>query len=227
MIGDAVTYYKLLAEDGSACNGGSGRWHLPTADGPGEWMPCIANPEPCARGYHLVMFDHILEWHGAALFVAEADGNIVADTDKVAVETARLIRRVKAWNKTNLRLFAADCAEHVLHLFETAHPNDDRPRKAIAAARAFARGEINDAARVAARVAARAAARAAAGDAARAAAWAAAAAASADACVAAWDAAAWVAARAAAWAAARDAAAWDAERKWQNALLAHTLGVSR
>ena len=36
-----------------------------------------------------------------------------------------------------LATWAADCAERVLPLFEQAHPNDDRPRKAIAACRAW------------------------------------------------------------------------------------------
>jgi hypothetical protein len=42
-----------------------------------------------------------------------------------------------------LAVWAADCAEHVLHLFEEARPGDDRPRRAIAQARAWARGEIS------------------------------------------------------------------------------------
>jgi hypothetical protein len=41
-----------------------------------------------------------------------------------------------------LAVWAADCAEHVLPLFAQHRPQDDRPRKAIEAARAFARGEI-------------------------------------------------------------------------------------
>jgi hypothetical protein len=41
-----------------------------------------------------------------------------------------------------LALWAASCAEHVLDLFETARPEDPRPRQAIAHARAWARGEI-------------------------------------------------------------------------------------
>ncbi len=41
-----------------------------------------------------------------------------------------------------LAAWAADCAQHVLHLFEEMHPNDDRPRRAIELARAWARGEI-------------------------------------------------------------------------------------
>ena len=41
-----------------------------------------------------------------------------------------------------LAIWAADCAEHVLHHFEYARPQDDRPRRAIALGRAWARGEI-------------------------------------------------------------------------------------
>jgi hypothetical protein len=41
-----------------------------------------------------------------------------------------------------LALWAAECAEHVLPLFENARPNDERPRRAIEAVRAWARGEI-------------------------------------------------------------------------------------
>src|SRR5919108_5110583 len=41
-----------------------------------------------------------------------------------------------------LALWAASCAEHVLHLFESAKPSDSRPRHAIEQARAWVRGEI-------------------------------------------------------------------------------------
>ena len=41
-----------------------------------------------------------------------------------------------------LAIWAADCAQHVLHLFEEIQPDDDRPRRAIELARAWARGEI-------------------------------------------------------------------------------------
>jgi hypothetical protein len=73
-----------------------------------------------------------------------------------------------------LAVWAADCADHVLHFFEETQPVDNRPRQAIELARAWARGEItmtqarsdaNAAAREvsgAAREAARAAAQAAA-----------------------------------------------------------------
>jgi hypothetical protein len=41
-----------------------------------------------------------------------------------------------------LAMWAAACAEHVLHFFESEQPEDDRPRRAIDLGRAWARGEI-------------------------------------------------------------------------------------
>jgi hypothetical protein len=41
-----------------------------------------------------------------------------------------------------LALWAAACAEHVLHFFEEAQPQDDGPRRAIEQCRAWVRGEI-------------------------------------------------------------------------------------
>lgn len=41
-----------------------------------------------------------------------------------------------------LALWAASCADHVLPLFESANPEDPRPRDAIEQARAWARGEV-------------------------------------------------------------------------------------
>jgi hypothetical protein len=73
-----------------------------------------------------------------------------------------------------LAIWASDCAEHVLPYFERLYPEDDRPRNAIEAARAWERGDLamvearkaafgsHAAARAANHTAARAAARAAA-----------------------------------------------------------------
>jgi hypothetical protein len=41
-----------------------------------------------------------------------------------------------------LALWAADCAEHVVHHFQQARPSDERPRRALDLARAWARGEV-------------------------------------------------------------------------------------
>ena len=40
-----------------------------------------------------------------------------------------------------IRLFACDCAEHVLPFFEKRYPDDKRPRQAIEVARRFANGQ--------------------------------------------------------------------------------------
>jgi len=75
--------------------------------------------------------------------------------------------RLDALDQRALALWAARCAEHALPHFERERPPDDRPRQAIEAARAWARGEIRCGATRAAAVAAHAAARACAAPAAR------------------------------------------------------------
>ena len=45
-------------------------------------------------------------------------------------------------NHRLLALWAAACAEHVLHFFEEAQPDDERPRQAIELIHAWTRGEI-------------------------------------------------------------------------------------
>jgi len=247
-----VIFYKVLNVDGTPFHGGTSRWHLPTADGPGEWMPAIPDPVPCARGYHLCRdATDLLEWLGPTIWVAEASGAVVTDHNKVVVERARLLRRLP-WDERIAREFAADCAERVLPVYEAAYPGDDRPRRAVEVARAYARdGATRDqlvAAGMAADTAARNAVRApsdaaeaaantavweavrAATDAAQAAAWAAARAAAWYAGEAAAPAAAWATDAAAL--AAVDDAAWEAaeaaeaaERRWQAARLAELLGI--
>jgi len=224
-------YFKVLAADGSPVNGGQGRWKLPRGKRPGAWMPPVAEPKTCERGYHLTDAAHLALWikADAAVYEAEGRGAEDAQADKTAFAEARLLRLVGIADEKALRLFAADCAEHVLPLYEKRYPDDAGPREAIAAARRFARGEITEAemrvkrnaasdaaaSDAAARAAAYAAARAAAYAAARAAAYAAAA-------DAAYAAAA--AAHAAAYAAAAAAAAaYAAERTWQVARLSDYL----
>jgi hypothetical protein len=51
-------------------------------------------------------------------------------------ETPKVDQRTQA-------LWAADCAERVLPYFESERPRDERPRLAIAAARAWSHGEIS------------------------------------------------------------------------------------
>lgn len=45
-------------------------------------------------------------------------------------------------HQKGLALWAADCAERALPVFEDSRPDDRRPRKAVEQARAWARGDI-------------------------------------------------------------------------------------
>lgn len=215
--------YKWLTEDHRGVYGfGDYSDHLPKGKRPGRWLPKIQNVNPCVRGYHVVTLPHLVDHlatERAVLYTVEVRGVMIDDDHKLACEQMRLVARVGAVDARVLRLFACDCAEHVLPIFERDQPDDDRPRLAIETTRAWIADptSANTAAKAAAGVAAGAAAYAAARAAAKAAAWAAA------------EAAAGAAVRAAAGGAARDAAgdagdggaaAWrvgsDAERLWQS-----------
>ena len=205
-----MTYYKVLAVDGvSPHHGGSGKWFVPKGGRVGKWMPAIKDISSCSRGYHFVTLEQLPRWIGPTLYEVEVRGQIIHESDKSVAEQARLVRRIETWNDKTLRLYAADCAERVVSLYEKDYPTDTRPRKAIQAARDFANGKITAEELIAAYAAAAAAAHAAAYAAAAYAAYAAATAA--DAADAADAAAAYAAAAAAAYAAyAYAAAAADA-----------------
>jgi hypothetical protein len=125
-----------------------------------------ATPILCESGWHACRWEDALYHISDELWVVELDYGVIVGNDKVVSNRLRIVRKVKGINERTLRLFAADCAEDVLPLFEKGRPGDDRPRLAVQAARDYANGKIGDAARDAARAAAGDAARAAAGDAA-------------------------------------------------------------
>jgi len=182
---------KFLAEDGKSPVQHFA-WPKPRGSRPGRWVKAEGELRVCTNGIHACKPDvGMLEWmNNPSAWLIELDEATYDENEhKYVARRGRLLRRLD-WNEANQRLFAADCAEHVLKIFEDKHPGDKRPRKAIQAAREFAKGQITQGQLDAARDAAGDAARAAAGDAARAAARAAAG-------VAAWD------------------AARDAEREWQ------------
>ena len=224
-------FLKVLAEDRRPFHGGNGQWPEP-----GVWT-ATRIVDPCRSGWHLCRARDVLGWLGPTIWLAEAE-DVTELADKVVAGRARLVRQLP-WDARSARLFAADCAERVLPLFESAMPGDGRPRAAIVAARAFADGEIDRAELAAAWAAAWAAGDT--GDA-RDAGWAAERAA---ARAASWSArhaagAVWDAARAASWAADGDVtwdtawdaaraagdAAWDAEHQWQTAHMLDVLGLN-
>jgi Imm-5 like putative immunity protein len=205
-------YLKALCADRRGPYSGS-KWPEP-----GVWVHVDGDLVPCEHGLHVCRSDQIVDWLNEELWIVESDDSGTLDAgDKTVVRRARLVRRLVAWDDRSARLFATDCAERVLHLFEGRYPDDGRPRRAIESGRAYARGEISDAARDAARYAAEAAAEAAA--------WAAAGRHARAAARYTTEGAA----RAAAWNAAEAAvraAAWNAERVWQTRTLMALLDLT-
>jgi hypothetical protein len=138
-------YYKVLNADGTCYHGGSGAWPLPTknADGtwtPGAWVEVEGNIEACSNGLHACRDEQVLDWFGPAMFELEYDGEPTDAGNKVVGRRARLLRRFETWNERTARLFACDCAERVLPIYERDYPNEGRPRMAIEMARRFAKG---------------------------------------------------------------------------------------
>lgn len=138
----------------------------------GEWVEVEGPLSMCRNGIHVCSLDGALDWLEARCHPVEIRGEQLHGYNKLCVRAARLGPPLPTWNEQTQRLFAADCAERVLPLWEREHPKDLRPREVIEMARRFARREASwDAAWAAAMDAARDAAWAAA---ARGAAWAAA-----------------------------------------------------
>lgn len=168
MILTNQTFFKAL--DGvQATNGGDYRY-----PGVGRWTKHVDGElVPCERGYHVAQGKQVLDWLAPTVYVAEVcpDHDPINAVNKWVTCRVRLVRRL-AWDDSSARLFAADCAEGAL-LGERAcgREPDERLWGAVAAARAFARGQISGEDLAAARAAAREVAGAAAWAAARAAAW--------------------------------------------------------
>lgn len=140
-----TVFYKVLGAKGEAVHGGRGSWFLPVGKRPGKWMPKIDAPALCSRGYHLTTVDHLSEHLSCARLICEAEirDDVVVGDNKVVVGQARIVKAWK-WDDRMARLFAADCAERVLPSFEARYPSDDRPRRAIDAARGFANGTVTE-----------------------------------------------------------------------------------
>lgn len=150
------TLFKCINPNGFPLPGEFRRWNLPKNGNPGLWMPRIVGKlNPGENGYYLCRIQRLVEWLSPEIYLAEYRGERIDTHDNIVVREARLIHKLDTWNERSARLFACNCAEHVLLLFEKARPDDRRPRQAIETARKFANGEAtakqlaaaNDAAR--------------------------------------------------------------------------------
>lgn len=109
----------------------------------GEWIEAIGPIVDHKGGIRLCRERDLVHWLSAELYEAEADGERGDVEDEIGrgnviAQKVRLLRQVTTWNDKTARLFAYDCAEHVLPLFEKEYPDDKRPRQAIEVARRYA-----------------------------------------------------------------------------------------
>lgn len=86
--------------------------------------------------------------------LTKANALQILDLDLIPIQKRFwVVLRKELIDARTLRLFAADCAERVLHLLERECPEDRRPQIATEAARLFRQGEELRAARAAAETA--------------------------------------------------------------------------
>lgn len=110
-----------------------------------KWVKATGELIRCKNGIHLSREQDLLTWlNSEEIWETEYRGKERMDcNDKIIVREARLVKKLRGWNKKTIRLFVCDCAEHVLHFFEEQCPDDSRPRKAIEVARKYALGKAN------------------------------------------------------------------------------------
>lgn len=147
-----MEYYKSLTADnkGPYTNFDFSDY-LPKKGKPGKWLPVVKKLSLCQSGWHGCTTSQLIEWLNANIYEIEFRGKKKTGTQKICGEQIRFVRKVLG--EYDLQVFACDCADHVLHLYEDKYPNDKRPREAIEARRKFAKGEITAAAGDAARAA--------------------------------------------------------------------------
>ena len=143
--------YKCTKTGGKSIYAKGFEYFLPKGKRPGKWMPEVKELIECESGYHVAQCRQLIEWLDDEIYLVEGRGEHVRYDNKQAFSQIRFVKKFDTWNERTQRLFAADCAEHVLKHFITHYPDDDRPAKVIQAARDFANGLIScDAARSAA-----------------------------------------------------------------------------
>lgn len=130
-------YYKVL--DGRGCSPiAKALWSLPNGNQPGNWMPGIVGGlVRCKRGYHAVPLAHLARrlFQDARVYEIETDGDTLVYDKEIVSRRMRLTRLVGVATRRALVLWACDCAERVLPLYEHQYPGDDRVRTGIETAR--------------------------------------------------------------------------------------------
>jgi hypothetical protein len=123
------TPIKFLREDGSGTHSEKRAYPI------GKWMRVRGKLSVCENGYHYTTPRYWREWLTTRVHLVEATAERLEGIDKVCARGIKLAPRLETWTPRTAALLAADCAEHVLHLFERQFPGDPRPRQEIEAVR--------------------------------------------------------------------------------------------
>ena len=126
-----ITAYKFVNEDMKSKNGDQ-KWEV------GKWYKHEGELSICSSGFHACEspLSSLKYPYGDRWFEVEAGGKIIREGGTVVASEMRLVRELDV--KKILVPFSYLCARRNLENFEKVFPNDDRPRKAIEAAEAYA-----------------------------------------------------------------------------------------
>jgi len=81
----------------------------------GVWVEAKGELIPCENGIHLCRESDLIYWLDTEIYEAEYDGGERIEANgKIVVRKARLIKKLKTWNKRTMGLFFNDCFTHVL-----------------------------------------------------------------------------------------------------------------
>ena len=125
--------WKFLNQKGNTIVSKNGdlKWKV------GEWQHVDGKIVLCENGLHAsnTIYDAFSYVQGSVLAKVEVKGKHKDEDDKSAYSDMRIIEAYK-WTKKDSVSLAIFSAELCLKEFEKLYPNDNRPRKAIDAARA-------------------------------------------------------------------------------------------
>jgi len=105
--------YKFLRPDG-ASPFARFAWPLPEDGEPGAWVD--APVDPCRSGIHACRPADLPYWAGRVLYAVELGGDVVERATKVVSGSARLVRRIAAWDEGVRDEYTRMCADRAHEL---------------------------------------------------------------------------------------------------------------
>jgi len=91
----SMTFYKVIAADGSPVHGGRGTWSLPTDTEPGEWWEVEGDIVPCHSGLHITDLENLDTWAQQQgdhlIYRAEVEGDVIDHGNKFVARKMRLL----------------------------------------------------------------------------------------------------------------------------------------